>query len=240
MNQSFLLSATLKEDQSLDFQSYPFSIPAIQNLDILKFDPKVTFLIGENGSGKSTLIEGIAISMGFNAEGGSKNFHFASRSTHSDLHQHLRVAKGTLRPRDGYFLRAESFYNVATEIDALGVADAYGGESLHRQSHGESFLSLIMNRFRGNGLYILDEPEAALSPARQLACLRVIHELVNKGSQFLIATHSPILMAYPMATIYMLDEEGIKPIRYEDTDHYQVSRMFFDRREQMLRDLFQE
>jgi len=150
------------------------------------------------------------------------------------------VAKGTARPRDGFFLRAESFYNVATEIESLGVDSAYGDTPLHQQSHGESFLALLQNRFRGKGLYLLDEPEAALSPARQLACLRVIHDLVNQGSQFLIATHSPILMAYPMATLYLLDEEGIKPIQYEETDHYQVTRLFFNRRDQMLRELLQE
>ncbi len=240
MRHPFLLSATLKDDPVPDFRQYPFSIPSIRKLDVLRFNPQVTFLIGENGSGKSTLIEAIALSLGFNAEGGSRNFNFSSRPTHSELHRYLRVAKGAARPRDGFFLRAESFYNVATEIESLGVDSSYGDTPLHQQSHGESFLALIQNRFRGNGLYLLDEPEAALSPARQLACLRVIHDLVNQGSQFLIATHSPILMAYPMATLYLLDEEGINPIQYEETDHYQVTRLFLDRREKMLQDLLQD
>lgn len=241
MNDAYLRSVTLKEDPAPDFRSYPFSIPAIGKLGVLRLDAPVTFLIGENGSGKSTLIEAIAVALGFNAEGGSKNFNFSSRATHSELHRHLRLVKGAAFPRDGFFLRAESLYNVASQIDELGVnPDNYGGKSLHHQSHGESFMALILNRFRGGGLYLLDEPEAALSPARQLACLRAIHELVKRRSQFVIATHSPILLAFPGAVIYQLSEDGVEAVEYEQTDHYQITRRFLERREEMLHELMED
>lgn len=174
-------------------------------------DTPVTFLVGENGSGKSTLLEAIAVSCGFNAEGGTRNFTFSTRATHSELGEYITVAKRRY-PRDGFFLRAESFYNVATNIDEMDeepsfsprLIDSYGGVSLHSQSHGESFLALVQNRFGGEGLYLLDEPEAALSPTRQLTLLGEMHQLVERNSQFIIATHSPILMAYPGARIYEL------------------------------------
>ena len=149
----------------------------------------------------------------------------------------MRIAKGFRRPRDGFFLRAESFFNVATEIENLGVTEFYGGKSLHEQSHGESFLALVTERFGGHGLYILDEPEAALSPQRQLAVLARIHDLVLDDSQFIIATHSPILMAYPDSLIYQCGKDGISPIAYEDTEHFQVTRDFLANPERMLREL---
>lgn len=218
---------------------YPFSLPAIRDLETLELHPKVTFLVGENGSGKSTLLEAIAVCLGFNAEGGSKNFRFGTRASHSELHEFLRVARGIRRPKDGYFLRAESFYNVATEIEKLDVVEAYGGTSLHEQSHGESFLTLMMNRLGGEGLYIFDEPEAALSPQRQLAVLSRIHDLVGEGSQFIIATHSPILMAYPEAWIYSCSASGLARVEYRDTEHYQVMHDFLSNPERMLRILLQ-
>jgi predicted ATPase len=204
-------------------------------LDVLKFHPKVTFLVGENGSGKSTLLEAIAVSFGFNPEGGTKNFTFSTRDSHSDLHKFLRLGKGFKRPADGFFLRAESFFNLGTEIEALDrepafgppIINAYGGRSLHEQSHGESFLALLMHRFGGNGFYVLDEPEAALSPQRQLAVLARIHELANAGSQFIIATHSPLLMMYPDAFLYSCTEAGLQLTGAEETLHYQVMRDFF-------------
>lgn len=221
------------------FDRYPFSIPSVRTLKTLKLDPKVTFLVGENGSGKSTLIEAIAMAAGFNAEGGTKNFRFRTRPSESELHATLRLARGDQRERGGFFLRAESLFNVATLIDELDVVSSYGGVSLHEQSHGESFLALALNRFEGYGLYILDEPEAALSPSRQLAFLRIIDELVrNKGSQFIIATHSPILMAYPKATIYLLTREGMTRVPYEETEHYRITRGFLEDREEYLRHLF--
>lgn len=190
----------------LEANSYLNSLPAVNWLKEhrLMLDTPVTFLVGENGSGKSTLLEAIAVSCGFNAEGGTRNFTFSTRATHSELGEYITVAKRRY-PRDGFFLRAESFYNVATNIDEMDeepsfsprLIDSYGGVSLHSQSHGESFLALVQNRFGGEGLYLLDEPEAALSPTRQLTLLGEMYQLVERDSQFIIATHSPILMAYP-------------------------------------------
>ena len=196
----------LDRDKVPSFSKYPFNLAAIQNLDTLSFHPKVTFIVGENGSGKSTILESIAVEFGFNAEGGTKNFNFSSRASHSDLNQYIKVVKGTKRPRDGFFLRAESFYNFATNVEELNLENAYGGRSLHEQSHGESFFAVFQNRFCGESLYILDEPEAALSPSRQMSMITRMHELVKEGSQFIIATHSPIIMAYPHARIYQIKE----------------------------------
>ena len=206
----------MKRDEVADFDVYPFSIPAVRKLDRI--------VVGENGLGKSTLLEAIAVRSGFNTEGGRKNFHFATRESHLELSR---------------YLRAESFYNVATEIERLDENSREflkycGGKSLYEQSHGESFLALLMHRFYGNALYILDEPEAALSPMRQLAMLRRIHDLVADSSQFIIATHSPILMSYPGAKIIQLDDAGPREVAYEETEHYQVTKQFFDRRELML------
>lgn len=220
-------------------EDFPFNLLAVRYLDSLEFHPNVTFLVGENGSGKSTLLEAIAITWGFNAEGGSINFNFETQSSHSDLHKYLRLIRGTKRPQDGYFLRAESFFNVATEVEKLGVA-GYGDKPLHAQSHGKSFLSLLMNRFRGNGLYILDEPEAALSPSRQMALISRMHDLVNKNSQFIIATHSPIIMAYPNSSIFVLDSSGIKKMNYAETEHYQVTKEFINDHPRMLKILMED
>ena len=188
----------------------------------------MTFLVGENGSGKSTIIEALASSTGFNEEGGSKNYLFSTQHTTSEMNQHIRVIRGGRREKDGFFLRAESFYNLASYMDAphpLGPL-RYGGKSFHEQSHGESFLALVQHRFHANGLYILDEPEAALSPRRQLALMAHIHDLVQRGSQFIIATHSPILLAAKDAVIYELSHTGIDKIAYRDTDHYRLTLDF--------------
>lgn len=180
----FLRSIELKRDHIRSFSEYPYCLPIIKNLLSLALHPKVTFIVGENGSGKSTILEAIATAYGFNPEGGTINFNFSSMETHSDLHQHIKLVKGVRKPKDGFFLRAESFYNLATNIDELdredpGLFSSYGGKYLHKKSHGESFFSAFMNRFGGNGLYILDEPEAELSPARQMAMISRIHELVE-------------------------------------------------------------
>lgn len=241
----YLREVSLKREGECDYKTYPLCIPAIRELDGLQFHPDVTFIVGENGCGKSTLLEAIAVAWGFNPEGGTINFRFSTRPSHSDLHTRLRLVKSTRRPRDGFFLRAESFFNVASDIERLDaepsfgppVINSYGGRSLHEQSHGESFLSLMLNRFGGNGLYILDEPEAALSPTRQLAVLRRIHQLVEDNSQFIIATHSPILMAYPRAKLYLLDQTGFTTARYEDTEHYAVTKEFLANPARMLEQL---
>ena len=243
----FVQRITLRRDTVERFDRYPFCLQAVRALDVLEPHPKVTFFVGENGSGKSTLLEAIAVALGFNAEGGTRNFRFDTRPSHSELHAHLRIAKGYKRPRDGFFLRAESFFNVATNIEQLDaepapsprLIDSYGGVSLHEQSHGESFMALMMNRFGGQGLYLLDEPEAALSPQRQLAALARLHDLVSDGSQFFIATHSPILMAYPDAWIYRFDSDGVQRVAYEDTEHFQVMQAFMRDPQRMLRSLIE-
>lgn len=229
----YLLEVKLKRDKVPSFDEYPFSLPVIRNLQALELHPKVTFIVGENGSGKSTLLEALAIAWGFNPEGGTKNFRFQTRASHSVLHEYLTLAKSVRKAKDGFFLRAESFFNLATEIERLDdgpggppIIDSYGGKSLHQQSHGESFFALMMNRFSGNGLYVLDEPEAALSPQRQLAMIARLHQLVQSHSQFVIATHSPILMAYPDASIYQIGDGGLKKIEYDQTEHYLVTKAF--------------
>jgi predicted ATPase len=220
--------------------SYITSLAIVKYLNKTKkltFNREVTFLAGENGAGKSTLIEAIAVCAGYNAEGGSKNFNFSTSQTVSNLHQYITIAKQA-HEKDGFFLRAESFYNVATQVDDLGVNLAgYGGKSLHAQSHGESFLALVQNRFRGNGLYIFDEPESGLSPLRQLALLAEINRLARDNSQFIIATHSPILLAYPGAVIYQITEDGLEVAAYEDCEHYQLTRQFLENREGFMKGL---
>lgn len=232
----------LLRDEVPSFDQYPFQLPAIRSLGELPLDARVTFLVGENGSGKSTLVEAIAVAAGFNPEGGSRDNKFATRRSESELHRHVRLVRSTRRPRTGYFLRAESFYNVGTEADRIarepgGSYDAYGGASPHEQSHGESFMALVNHRFGPDGLYVLDEPEAALSPQRQLALLVAMHRLVTDGSQFVIATHSPILLAFPGARLLRLDGERIEPVAYRDTEHYALTRDFLNDPDRYLRRL---
>lgn len=221
---------------------YAAELPAIKSLDRLELHPRVTFFIGENGSGKSTLLEAMAVADGFNAEGGTRNFNFHSKDSHSDLYKWVRLGRSSRgrRRSDGFFLRAESFYNVASEIEKLGLDTLYSHRSYHEQSHGESFIDLMTNRLRGDGLYLLDEPEAALSPQRQLAFLVAMHELVEKEAQFVIATHSPIIMAYPNAWIYEFGPRGIQRVEYRETEHYRVTHAFLNRPDQMLRQLLGE
>jgi len=234
----YLLALSLRQPESMG-TLYPFNIPAIKSLINLKFHPRVTYFIGENGMGKSTLLEAIAVYCGFNAEGGSKNFNFKTKDSHSILQDHILLSKGHQLMNDGFFLRSESFYNVASEVDALndeesGLYESYGGKSLHEQSHGESFWALMNTRFRGKGLYILDEPESALSVVRQMAMLSRIHQLAEDRSQFIIATHSPVILAYPDAIIYEFGEEGIKQVKYRETEMYRTFREFINHPEEML------
>lgn len=244
----FLYEVKLKRDEVPSFDHYPFSLDAVKNISSIELHPNVTFFIGENGSGKSTLMEAIAVSWGFNPEGGTINFNFGTHDSHSSLHEYLRLSRGVTRPKDGFFLRAESFFNVASEIQRLDasvsfgppIIDSYGGRSLHEQSHGEAFMALLVDRFGGNGLYILDEPEAALSPTRQMAMISRMHDLVKSNSQFIIATHSPIILSYPNAKIYQLEESGLTCLAYKETEHYQVTRDFLNRPDMMLNILLEE
>lgn len=224
--------------------SYVVNLPIVhtlQRLGTFQFNKQVTFIVGENGSGKSTLLEALAVCAGMNAEGGSRNFTFSTKATESPLHQYISIGKAA-HEKDSFFLRAESFYNVASNIDKMDsepsfdppLIGSYGGRSLHDQSHGESFFALIQNRFRGNGLYILDEPEAALSPTRQMAMLIEIDRLVKQDSQMIIATHSPIIMSYPDAEIYEISKDNITLTKYENTAHYQTTKQFLDNPQKML------
>lgn len=217
--------------------SYAADLPWLRYLegDSIPLTSPVTFFVGENGSGKSTLLEAIAVVAGLNPEGGGKNFSFSTRESHSDLCQYMTLVRSAERRwKDSYFLRAESFFNVATNIEEMDripapsrkIIESYGGRSLHEQSHGESFFSLMVNRFGGNGLYILDEPEAALSPARQIAMLHLMKDLVDKGSQFLISSHSPILTAFPDAVIWELRENGMQQTNWRETENYILTRRF--------------
>jgi predicted ATPase len=239
-HEQFIKSVILKRGAVGSFDSYPFSIPAVRHLDELRFPTPATFFVGENGSGKSTLLEALAVAAGLNAEGGSRNFRFATRATHSELSDYLGLVRAPRRPTDAYFLRAETFYNVASAAEQYGVAEQHGGgKSPHEQSHGESFMALVLHRLRGNGLYLFDEPEAALSPTRQLSLLAAMHQLVASGSQFIIATHSPILLGYPDATIYDFNDAGVRTVAYTDTEHYVITRAFLGDPSRMLRELFQ-
>ncbi|MBI1324023.1 AAA family ATPase [bacterium] len=236
----YLQQVLFRPDTPVDPKTYPYSIPAVRDIEKLAFHPDVTFLVGENGSGKSTVLEAIALLMGFGPEGGTRNVNFATTGfAVSPLHESLRSVKSHVSPKDGYFLRAESFYNIATYMDETGYLGGYGGKSLHHRSHGEAFMTLLTHKFRGRGLYLLDEPEAALSPQRQLAAMVAIRDLVGRESQFVIATHSPILLAYPGAKIWSFDDSGISEIAYEETDHFLITRDFLNHHRQRIQRLFE-
>lgn len=230
----YVPSAGLRRDVALDFSRYPLNIPAVRDIGQIRFHPSVTFLVGENGSGKSTVMEALAMALGFSAEGGSKHTQFqTTAAAASALHDWIYVARTAPAPQDSFFLRAESFFNVASYYDQIEDSRP----SLHSVSHGEAFMEVLLQRLRGQGLYLLDEPEAALSPSRQLAALRAIDELVHGASQFIIATHSPILLAYPHARIVQLDADGLREIAYEDTEPFVITRDFLNHHPRRLQQL---
>ena len=236
MNAQFIQGVIFDWDR-IDNDSYLKRIEAFQGVEKLDFNKPITFFVGENGSGKSTLLEALAVAHGFNPEGGTKNYVFSTHDTHSELCDAIRVVKSYRKEKWGYFLRAESFYNVATQEEAYAnpVPARY-----HEQSHGESFLALAQNNLRPNGLYLFDEPEAALSPQRQLTLLMQIYNCAKEGSQFMIVTHSPILLGMPGADIYCFDHGRIHLCEYEDTESYQVTKMFINNRQRLLEQLLTE
>lgn len=236
----YLQEVSVRRDAQTDSSAYPYNIPSVREIGRLTFHPDVTFFVGENGSGKSTVLEAIALALGYGPEGGTRNVQLQTTESVSSLHQALCLTRGFRKPNDGYFLRAESFFNVATYMDEVGYLKGYGNRSLHARSHGEAFMALLIHKFRGKGLYLLDEPEAALSPTRQLAALSAIHHLVQDESQFIIATHSPILLSYPNAKILRFSESGISEVDFEDTEHYAVTRDFLNNYPRRLEQLFRE
>lgn len=230
--------------ESIDEASYLREIESLVSINELPFQNNVTFFVGENGAGKSTLIEAIAVAYGFNAEGGTLNYRFSTYDDVSELSDSLRVQKGLKRPgQSNYFFRAESFFNVASKAEEYRDGDAkefyyerYGGKSFHEQSHGESFLALFRS-FDKPGIFIMDEPEAALSPQRQLSLLVQIVKLAKEGAQFIIATHSPILLGLPGVSIFSFDQDGVHTCTYEETDSYRIMEMFINNKENILRHL---
>ena len=221
----------------IDRGSYLRGIAAISGMSSLRFRKPVTFFVGENGSGKSTMLEAIAVAYGFNPEGGTKNYVFSTYDSHSELCGAIRLVKGGYKPGWGYFLRAESFYNVATAEEEYSKGPGGRPMHLHERSHGESFLATAQANFKPNGVYLLDEPEAALSPQRQLTLLYQIAECAGAGSQFIIVTHSPILLALPGAEILSFDDGPVHACNYEDTDSFKITEMFINRRELILKQL---
>ena len=241
--QNIFLRAIRNEHQPRPDDAYPYSLPIVRNLTSLEFRKSITYIVGENGSGKSTLLEAIATLLDLNAEGGSKNFNFRTRDTHSTLYQELRAIRADASYRNAFFFRAESFYNVASEVDRLAAEDAamlqsYGGVSLHEQSHGESFMALFTNRLNSRGIFLFDEPEAALSYSSQLRFLAWMRQAVEAGSQIIIATHSPVVLAYPDADIYVASEGILTLTPYDDCYIYRDMLAFITHRELVLRELF--
>lgn len=228
----YLREVELRPDPAINWDAYPFSIPAVRDIAQIEFHADVTLFVGENGSGKSTVLEALAVALGLPAEGGSRNVNRSGQQAVSPLQSALQLNRSYKRPRSMYFLRAESLFNVFTYHDEIRSP----GPSLHAASHGEAFLN-VMQGFRADGLYLLDEPEAALSPARQLAALRVMHQAAHDGCQFIVATHSPILLAYPGARIYLFDASGISETRYEDTEHYAITHDFLNHYPRRLQQL---
>ena len=224
----YLRTIKLLREKFPEAGRYPFDLPSLRNLEAIELDTSVTFLVGENGSGKSTMLEAVAYQCGFHTAGGSRKNYYDVHKSEASLGDYIRLS-WLPKQTNGFFLRAESFYQFASHIDSIGGSGSYGGRSLHAQSHGEAFMSLFTNRFNSKGIYLLDEPEAALSPKRQLAFLFLMRELVAEGAQFVIATHSPILMGFPGAKIFSFDESPVQEVRYQETEHYQLTRRFLEK-----------
>jgi len=216
--------------------NYVKNIPALINTKKLEFNVPVTFFAGENGSGKSTLLEAIAVSMGFNKEGGTKNYSFNTYEYDNELYKAINLEKGYIKEKYGYFYRAESFYNVATKEEEYADGN-HPSKKYHERSHGEGFIRLIENSLFKNSLYLFDEPEAALSPQRQLSLISKIVNCAATGSQFIIVTHSPILLGIPNAEIFSFDNGKIEKTNYEETSSYIITKMFVNNRERILKDL---
>ena len=243
--QNIFLRAIRNEHVPTADDSYPFNLPIVRHLSTLEFSKSVTYIVGENGSGKSTLLEAIANLLGLNAEGGSKNFNFRTNDTHSNLYEELRAIRADVGYRNAFFFRAESFYNVASEVDRIAREDQrmlnnYGGISLHKQSHGESFMALFTNRLRNKGLYIFDEPEAALSYMNQLRFLVWMKEAVNAGSQIIISTHSPVILAYPDAEIFVAEDGILKATSYDDCYIYRDMLAFITNKDLVIKELLSD
>ena len=239
MSDLFIRAVCIDWDR-IDKNSYLRRIESIAGTGRVDFERAITYFVGENGSGKSTLLEAMAVNYGFNPEGGTVNYSFSTFDSHSELCDKIRLVKGPVKARWGYFLRAESFYNVATAEDEYSKGPGGHPLFLHRKSHGESFLTVAQDNFRGGGIYFLDEPEAALSPQRQMTLLREICSCARDGAQFFIATHSPILLGIPGAQILSFDDGVVHPVEYEDTDSYQITRLFINDRKRILHNLLDE
>lgn len=238
MTEELYIKSIYIDKDRISRESYIRDIPALESLEELVLHKRVTFFVGENGSGKSTLLEAIAVAYGFNPEGGSINYSFSTYDSHSELHDAVRLSRSFYRPRYGYFLRAESFYNVATMDEEYGKLPGGVSHDLHRMSHGESFLAVAQENFSADGIYFLDEPEAALSPQRQMSLMVTIAKAAKLGAQFIIVTHSPVILALPGAEIISFDNGSLHSCTYEETDSCRITKMFVNDRERILKHLF--